>query len=43
VPDNDKGVWRSQRIDVEEETRGKAREYAARRAYYFVMDQGLML
>ena len=43
VPDNDKGVWTSQRIDVEEETRGKAREYAARRAYYFVMDQGLWI
>lgn len=43
VPENDKGVWTSQRIDVDEETRGKAREYAARRAYYFVMDQGLWI
>ena len=43
VPENDKGIRTWQRIDVEEKTRGKAREYAARRAYYFVMDQGLML
>ena len=43
VPENDKGVCTSQRIDVEEKTRGKAREYAARRAYYFVMDQGLWI
>ena len=43
VPENDKGVRTCQRIDVEEKTRGKAREYAARRAYYFVMDQGLWI
>ena len=43
VPENDKGVRTWQRIDVNEETRGKAREYAARRAYYFVMDQGLWI
>jgi ribonuclease-3 len=43
VPENDKGVRTWQRIDVNEKTRGKAREYAARRAYYFVMDQGLWI
>ena len=43
VPENDKGIMTSQRIVVDEETRGKAREYAARRAYYFVMDQGLWI
>ena len=43
VPENDKGIWTTQRIDVDEKTRGKAREYAARRAYYFVMDQGLWI
>ena len=43
VPENDKGIRTWQRIDVEEKTRGKAREYAARRAYYFVMDQGLWI
>ena len=43
VPENDKGVRTSQRIDVDEETRGKAREYAAKKAYYFVMDQGLWI
>lgn len=43
VPENDKGVRTWQRIDVDEQTRGKAREYAARRAYYFVMDQGLWI
>ena len=43
VPENDKGVRTWQRIDVDEETRGKAREYAAKKAYYFVMDQGLWI
>ena len=43
VPETDKGIWTTQRIDVDEKTRGKAREYAARRAYYFVMDQGLWI
>lgn len=43
VPENQKGVQRAQRIDVDEGTRGKAREYAARRAYYFVLEKGLWL
>ncbi len=43
VPENEKGVRTYQRIDVEEETRGKAREYAARRAYYFVVEKGLWI
>lgn len=43
MPENDKGVRTSQRIDIEEETRGKAREYAARRAYYFVLEKGLWI
>lgn len=43
VPENDQGVWTAQRIDVEEETRSKAREMAADQAYRFVMNHGLWI
>ena len=41
VPDNDKGVRCAQRMDVDESSRSRAREYAARMAYGFVVDKGL--
>lgn len=43
IPGNDKGVWTSQRVDVQRETRSKAREYAAREAYEFVVHHGLWM
>ena len=43
VPENDKGVWTSQRIDERAETRSKARELAARKAYDFVVGKGLWI
>lgn len=41
IPENDKDIWTSQRVDVQRETRSKAREYAAQRAYDFVTGHGL--
>ena len=41
VPENDKGIRTSQRIDVDGVTRSKAREEAAFRAYAFVRNHGL--
>ena len=41
VPENDKGIRTSQRIDVDGATRSKAREEAAFRAYAFVRNHGL--
>ena len=43
VPDNDAGVDTYQRIDVERETRSKAREIAAELAYHFVVSKGLWM
>ena len=41
MPENDKGIQTSQRIDVNEHTRSEAREEAAFRAYAFVCNHGL--
>ncbi len=43
VPENDRGIRTSQRIDVDGESRSKAREYAAQRAYSFVRGHGLWI
>lgn len=43
IPENDKGISTCQRIDVEAESRSKAREKAAQRAYYFVLQKGLWI
>jgi ribonuclease-3 len=43
IPQNQKGLMSFQRIDVDERTRGRAREHAAWLAYCFVMDNGLWL
>ncbi len=43
IPENDKGIWTSQRVDVQEMTRSKARERAAFEAYAFVMNHGLWM
>ena len=43
VPENDKGIYTAQRIDVSADTRSAARELAAERAYYFVVDNGLWM
>jgi len=43
VPDNQKGIRTSQRIDVFEFSRSKAREEAAFKAYCFVMNNGLLI
>lgn len=43
IPENDKGIWTSQRIDVQRETRSKARELAAEEAYRFVLNNGLWM
>lgn len=43
VPENDKGIRTSQRVDVQAETRSKARERAAFEAYGFVMNHGLWM
>ncbi len=43
IPENDKGIWTSQRVDVKEETRSQAREKAAEEAYCFVVDNGLWM
>ena len=41
IPKNDKGIRCAQRVDVDGSSRSRAREYAARRAYGFVIDNGL--
>ena len=43
VPNNDKGIWTSQRVDVRETSRSKARERAAEKAYSFVVNNGLWM
>ena len=43
VPENDKGIPWSQRIDVQDSSRSRAREYAARRAYSFLRKCGLWI
>ena len=43
IPENQKGLMESQRIDIDEETRGSARERAAWQAYRFVMNEGLWI
>jgi len=43
VPENDKDIWTSQRIDVDGETRSSAREFAAKKAYNFVVGHGLWM
>ena len=43
VPENDKGVSTSQRVDVQRETRSKARELAAEQAYSIVVGHGLWM
>ena len=41
MPENDKGIRTSQRIDVDGATRSEAREEAAFRSYAFVRNHGL--
>ncbi len=36
-------IWTSQRVDVQEETRSKARECAAKKAYGFLVNNGLWM
>ena len=43
VPDNDKGVWNRQIAHGEGATRSGARENAAAKAYYFIVDKGLWM
>ena len=43
IPENDRGVWTSQRVDVQDSTRSRAREHAAFEAYGFVMHHGLWM
>lgn len=43
IPENDKGIWTDQRIDVQRGTRSRAREWAAEVAYRFVVDKGLWM
>ena len=43
VPENDKGIQTSQRIDVDAGTRSKAREYASFKAYGFIRNHGLWI
>ena len=43
IPENDKGIWTSQRLDVQRETRSMARECAAEEAYYFLVANGLWM
>ncbi len=43
VPKNDKGIRCAQRVDIDESSRSRARECAARRAYGFVVDNGLWI
>lgn len=41
VPENDKGVHTIQRLNIDAKTRSKARENAAKRAYDFIVRNGL--
>ena len=43
VPENDKRIHTSQRVDVKGESRSRARELAAREAYGFVVNNGLWM
>ena len=43
VPQNDRGIPAEQRTDARSETKGGARELAARNAYSFVADNGLWM
>ena len=43
VPNIDKGTWTSQRVDVQRESRSKARELAAEMAYHYVVSNGLWM
>ena len=43
IPENEKDIWRDQRVDVTEETRSRARERAAEIAYWFVLHNGLWI
>ena len=43
LPENDKGIYRDQRVDVDAPGRSQARELAAEMAYYFVQEKGLWL
>ena len=43
VPENDNDIYTSQVVQSEGETRSKARENAARKAYYFIYSNGLWL
>ena len=43
VPENDKGIRTSQRVDIKRETRSQAREMAAELAYRFVVIHGLWM
>ena len=43
VPENDKGIRTAQRVDVKGETRSRARELAAEKAYGFVVSNGLWM
>ena len=43
VPENDKGIYTSQRVDVREESRSKARERAADEAYNYIISSGLWM
>ena len=43
VPENDKGIWQAQRVDMSGSTRSIAREHAAHEAYSFVLRNGLWM
>lgn len=43
IPENDRGIDTCQRIDVQDESRSRAREIAARKAYDFVVYNGLWI
>ena len=43
VPENDKGIWTSQRVEAEELTRSEARERAAEEAIRFIKQNGLWI
>ncbi len=41
IPENDQDLWRDRREDTDADSRSAAREWAARRAYEFVVSHGL--
>lgn len=43
LPENEKGITRDQRIDIDADGRSKARELAAKLAYEFVVHNGLWI